>query len=357
MTSCSFCHAVSESKLRSCVCGKVSYCNKECQVKDWKNHKSSCPPYTVREAPGKGRGLFATRKITPGKIILEEKPLFTIENTLLVEWNIFLKIDEDTKASILQLHDPADNLKNLDTEDAERLKRYQRMYSFDSEAGKMFRIFNDNAIVFCSESDVYTNTEAAGLYSMISLINHSCNPNVMSTWVKGDVKMKQVRALKVIEKDEEILACYLKERISSKKTRQQTLLKRHYFRCLCSECSLVGEELKENDRMRAEIREKNEKIMNWTLIKDPNRIREIHHNLRRAVKLSQDYMFLLKKLNLQPQIADGLLKTALPVAWLARNWGVTGPDPISIKHEALEYCQKFGDLMMYEYNKMSNECP
>ena len=123
MTSCNFCHAVSESKLGSCVCGKVSYCNKECQTKDWKNHKLSCPPYTVREVPGKGRGLFATRKITPGMIILEEKPLFTIENTQEVELSIFHRIDEETKASILQLHDPADNLKNLDSKDAAQYLR------------------------------------------------------------------------------------------------------------------------------------------------------------------------------------------------------------------------------------------
>ena len=129
------------------------------------------------------------------------------------------------------------------------------------------------------------------------------------------------------------------------------------FRCLCSECSLVGEELKENDRMRAEMREKNEKMINLMIIEDPNHIRGIKHNLKRAVKLSQEYMFLLKKLNLQPEIADGLLKTALPVAWHARNMGLTGPDPRSIKQEALELCHKFGDLMMYEYNKVSKLFP
>jgi len=358
MTSCSFCHAVSESKLGSCVCGKVSYCNKECQTKDWKNHKLSCPPYTVREVPGKGRGLFATRKITPGTIILEERPFFTLEN--VYQWVSeavsgwlwkFRSIDEETKERILQLHDPADNLKNLDTKDAEKLIREQPMYSLDSEAGKMFRIVLGNAIFNC------TNTEEAGLYSMMSLINNSCNPNAMWTWVRGDINLTQVRAVKVIEKDEEITAFYINDDFGSRETRQQKLLKMKAFRCWCSECSLVGEALKENDRMRAEIREKDEEIENLKIIEDPNHIRENQHNVKRAVKLSQEYMFLLQKLNLQPDIADGLLKTALPNAWLARKWGVTGPDPRSIKQEALEYCQKFGDLMMNEYNKISNKYP
>ena len=57
MASCNFCKVdpKGNEKLKSCVCGKVSYCSKECQVKDWKVHKPSCPPFVVRESPGKAR--------------------------------------------------------------------------------------------------------------------------------------------------------------------------------------------------------------------------------------------------------------------------------------------------------------
>ena len=79
MNSCDFCKKNPEEPLKSCVCKKASYCSKECQVKDWKTHKPSCPPYVVRESPGKGRGLFASRKITEGEIISDEYPLITLK--------------------------------------------------------------------------------------------------------------------------------------------------------------------------------------------------------------------------------------------------------------------------------------
>ena len=80
MASCNFCKVdpKGKEKLKSCVCGKVSYCSKDCQVKDWKVHKPSCPPYVMRESPGKGRGFFATRKIKEGQLILEEYSLLVL---------------------------------------------------------------------------------------------------------------------------------------------------------------------------------------------------------------------------------------------------------------------------------------
>ena len=77
MGSCNYCKIDTKEQLKSCVCKKVSYCSKECQAKDWKTHKPSCPPFIIRESPGKGRGLFATRKIKEGQVILEEYPLLT----------------------------------------------------------------------------------------------------------------------------------------------------------------------------------------------------------------------------------------------------------------------------------------
>ena len=77
--NCGFCKSES-SELKKCnSCEKVFYCNKECQRNDWKNHKPSCPPYRVREVPGKGRGVFATRKINPGIVIMEERPMIVLD--------------------------------------------------------------------------------------------------------------------------------------------------------------------------------------------------------------------------------------------------------------------------------------
>ena len=78
MAVCSHCKGFSTEKLKRCVCKNAFYCNEKCQARDWKNHKPSCPPFTVRESPGNGRRLFATRRIKEGQIILDEYPFLTL---------------------------------------------------------------------------------------------------------------------------------------------------------------------------------------------------------------------------------------------------------------------------------------
>ena len=180
MGSCDFCKVDPKEPLKSCVCKKVSYCSKECQVKDWKNHKPSCPPFLIRESPGKGRGLFATRNIKEGQVILEEYPLFTLPGPLSFkefETNHFPNIGEETKAKIHQLYDPADNIKRLDTKTVEKLVSNDPWMMLWTEApsdeiSKIFRVFTGNSRRICVEEDLYTNTEEIGLYYTLSLIWH-----------------------------------------------------------------------------------------------------------------------------------------------------------------------------------------
>ena len=105
MALCGFCKLDSE-KNKKCVCGKVSYCNESCQKKDWSHHKSSCPPYNVREAPGKGKGLFATRKIPPGKVIFTEAPLVVFNDMSDFLMKYCTLRDPEVKSKILGLPDP-----------------------------------------------------------------------------------------------------------------------------------------------------------------------------------------------------------------------------------------------------------
>ena len=100
MGLCDFCKVESKEKLKTCVCKKASYCSRECQAQDWKNHKPSCPPFIIRESPGKGRGLFATRKIKEGQIILDEYPLLALSGEIsLAEFQAshYPEIDNETK--------------------------------------------------------------------------------------------------------------------------------------------------------------------------------------------------------------------------------------------------------------------
>ena len=67
--------------MKSCVCKKASYCSKECQSQEYKNHQPHCVGFTLTKVRLKGFGLVASRDIEPGTVILAEKPLMVIEHT------------------------------------------------------------------------------------------------------------------------------------------------------------------------------------------------------------------------------------------------------------------------------------
>ena len=180
---------------------------------------ASCSPFTVREVPGKGRGLFATRQINPGEIILEERPLLSLTSDTTLYMFLTGKyptIDEETRARILQLPDPAEKLKTLDAAEASNFrnkknrKRRKKKINDNAEPEKILRIFEANSLQISPESDVSTE---AGLYDKISVVtltvpqSRSLHPNAMLSCLEGDsTNTKQVRAIKLIEKDQQIFA-------------------------------------------------------------------------------------------------------------------------------------------------------
>ena len=106
--------------------------------------------------------------------------------------------------------DPAEDIKTLDIEIFEKIVRNDPMMMLYKEAKtdeviKIFRIFSGNYMEICESEDLYDNTEV-GIYNKISLINHACILNATLSWVMGDFKRRQVRAFRIIEEDEEVLA-------------------------------------------------------------------------------------------------------------------------------------------------------
>ena len=365
MGSCDFCKVDPKEPLKSCVCKKVSYCSKECQVKDWKNHKPSCPPYVIREAPGKGKGMFATRKIKEGQVILEEYPLITVRKGLsIADFMVlhYLKLDGETKAKILELFDPAENFKILDSKTVDELisKDKNRQLWKEAESNelvkicgsdelvKIFRIFCHNAFQVCEDPSL--NSNDIGLYSHSCLINHSCNPNSRTTWVNGDSKRRQVRALKTIEKDEEINIIYNADdgvHYSTRDLRREKLFERMAFLCQCSECSLEGRALEENERMRVEIREKYAELENLL-----SRGRGSLGN--RPMMIAVERLELVKKLDYRMNFVIELLQV-YKLAADSKMLGISAPDPNTFKREALDYAKKQGDVGMYEYKGCSEK--
>ena len=72
------------SKLTTNKCGKCGlawYCKTECQRSDWKIHKKVCKyPFEIKESEGKGLGLFATRDLEIGDLIVCEDPILFLKS-------------------------------------------------------------------------------------------------------------------------------------------------------------------------------------------------------------------------------------------------------------------------------------
>ena len=260
MSFCGFCKD-SKEQLKSCVCKKVSYCGKECQTKDWKSHKPSCPLCIIRESPGKGRGLFATRKINEGQVIF------------------------------------------------------------------------------------YHSTTISQ-----SQMNHSCVSNTTLNYVNGDTTRKEFRATMVIEKDEEIVINYVvpikaEFNYGSRELRRQELLETVMgvpgFLCSCSECSLEGKALEENERMRAEIREKSAEIRELLSCQGSLSRR----STEKLMSLALEKLDLVEKLNIRLMFVTEMVNVYV-AASRAQKMGITAPDPNIFRQKALDYAKKCGECSL-----------
>ena len=90
-----------------------------------------------------------------------------------------------------------------------------------------------------------------GIYPTVARINHSCKPNAHHFFNEED-KTEEVWVMETIKAGEEITISYIRT-FCSKNFRQELLQDKFGFSCACSVCSLTGEKLQEDDRLRHEI--------------------------------------------------------------------------------------------------------
>ena len=80
--SMDICNVCSKPTIKKCgKCGLARYCRTECQRSDWKNHKKICKyPFEIKESEGKGLGLFATRNLEIGDLIVCQDPVLFLKS-------------------------------------------------------------------------------------------------------------------------------------------------------------------------------------------------------------------------------------------------------------------------------------
>ncbi|KAI0326126.1 SET domain-containing protein [Cubamyces sp. BRFM 1775] len=201
----------------------------------------SIPPYKVASAPlTDGVGLFATRAIPKGCIVLSESPIFT------------------------QPPPPSRTNSTVMSALSQCTRDEQRQYFNLANAYKTPRmgkrallpalgIFETNALP-CGKAKGTGGggTRRAGIFLLAARLNHSCQPNLARWWDEGAQRMT-FRALRDIAEGDELCMNYV-DVLGTKAQRMEELRTAFGFECVCEACALVGEELLESDRRRAAIR-------------------------------------------------------------------------------------------------------
>ncbi|KAL5265128.1 hypothetical protein ACHWQZ_G006014 [Mnemiopsis leidyi] len=257
MANCTVC-----GKQTTKQCGKCSnawYCRTECQRSDWKNHKKVCKyPFEIKESEGKGLGLFATRDLQIGDLVVCEDPIIylsdgikgvlkspqtfkhTYENLGVEERNKILALvgaDNDLTACNLVMESCLDSSSRKE----------------DQEWKRALRIYGRNAIA--------VDDSGSALFSTISRINHSCSPNVDWSYLENHRTRKEVRVIRNIKVGEEVLVDYLAKSESFPLTsdRKEALRWGWHFECKCSLCSLDHDE---NDALRKRVQQLHDSVLN-----------------------------------------------------------------------------------------------
>ncbi|KAG5202233.1 hypothetical protein JEQ12_003623 [Ovis aries] len=225
-----------EKLMRCSQCRIAKYCSAKCQKKAWQDHKRECkclksckpryPPDSVRLL---GRVVFKLMQETPS----ESEKLYSFYD---LESNIN-KLTEDKKEGLRQLALTFQHFMREEIQDASQLPP-----SFD--------IFEAFAKVIFSFSF---------LFSSMSLLNHSCDPNCSIVFNGPHLLLRAVRD---VEAGEELTICYLDMLMTSEERRKQ-LRDQYCFDCDCFRCQTQDKDadmLTGDEQVWKEVQESLKKI-------------------------------------------------------------------------------------------------
>ena len=186
------------------------------------NHDSR--PYTLKSIPGKGRGLVASRNITPGELIINEPALFTTESLQNAE-----TIEKDLGAIVKALP-------------KEGQRAFLSLHNNFPGPSPFSNIIRSNGYPLGPSSDI------GGIFVETARINHSCRPNAQHAW-NDKLRRMMVHAVREISEGEELTLSYI---VGGPSTERKSNLKSFFsFDCHCELCGLPEAELaNSDDRLR-----------------------------------------------------------------------------------------------------------
>ncbi|KAF8584458.1 SET domain-containing protein, partial [Ramaria rubella] len=197
--------------------------------------------YEIKDSPGKGKGLFATRDIQFGQLIVDERPSIITPTTFVFPAGF--TVEEFCKIILGYL-----------TKDDTKI-----VLSLANSKGPEFPTLAGIIATNALEIDLKggTNSEVyGGLFPTISRVNHSCGPN--SAWrFNYDTFTLNLYPTRSIPAGEEITASYL-DLSWNRAKRLYELNRKYHFTCTCRYCIGTGPSSADSDFRRRELQ-------NWSL--------------------------------------------------------------------------------------------
>lgn len=164
----------------------------------------------LKDAPGKGKGLFSTRSISRGECLISEAPLFT--TAALTDPARF---EQDLGRLVRSL--PRDGQ-----------RAFLSLHNNNPGSQPFTNIVRSNGYPLGPSSDV------GGIFPLIARMNHSCAANCQHAW--SDSMGKQlVHAVRDIQEGEELTLAY---HVGGPTAERRAVLKTYFgFTCECELCS------------------------------------------------------------------------------------------------------------------------
>jgi hypothetical protein len=257
--TCGHCYAIlNKSTSSKCSkCYKRHYCNRDCQVKDWKKgrHKTWCGKtgeigydYQIVDIPGKGKGVVALRDFEQNERIMTERMLLERKSIN----DDFSKLSEPEQSAVMALM-PVE--------------------------GSLLDKFLLNAMSCSEEGDF---DQVSGLFINMSRINHDCLGNSFH-WFIPYLKSKALFASRKINAGEEITFSYMKNPSDSIQRRQ---FQSHYHvDCHCEGCSTpsIMNKMKEIPELDEKIGEYGQRMQTEKAIKAGEHLLQLYEELHWGV--------------------------------------------------------------------------
>ncbi|KAK1639294.1 TPR domain-containing protein [Colletotrichum phormii] len=201
--------------------------------------------FTVRQAIGKGLGVFASRPILTGQRILTDQALLTFTSS-------------DSNSILRQAHllstAGRNSLLSLSTNPSKSSVFSWLESVWRSKSAPQDIVSNHTILNIFRNNNFSIGNQTQALFPQVARLNHSCVPNAQGNFNK-DLNAFTIHATRKIEPEEEITISYLDEHLGLRQSRQTALHDGYGFTCGCSACSSTTSS-EAGEVRRAEIQRK-----------------------------------------------------------------------------------------------------